>query len=180
MAQLYFWTKIRTKQSLVLSASAFQCMPQMLQFCLFTYPSRSKWASSEKMFFFFAKIGIFCKAQTLRSVIHGYRQPYSFGGWIKLIICQIWHELSINIHEISTSWKKTLDGGLYIKRRQTLWKKDFKYIFYTFFSVFFCKLFLWELIRFPLKQNLRVQRPLNSYLVRFSFAIDFVGKGLNV
>ena len=29
--------------------------------CLFTYPSRLKWASSEKMIFFFAKIGIFCK-----------------------------------------------------------------------------------------------------------------------
>ena len=33
-------------------------------------------------------------------------QPYSFGGRIKLIICQIRHELSVTIHEISTSWKK--------------------------------------------------------------------------
>ena len=34
---------------------------------------------------------------------------------MKLIICQIRHELSVTIHEISTSWKKkTLDGGLYI------------------------------------------------------------------
>ena len=35
---------------------------------------------------------------------------YSFGGRIKLIICHIRHELSFSIHEISTSWKKTLDG----------------------------------------------------------------------
>ena len=32
-------------------------MPQMRQFCLFIYPPRSKWASSEKMIFF-ANIGI--------------------------------------------------------------------------------------------------------------------------
>ena len=36
-------------------------VPQMQQFCLFTYPTKSKWASSEKMIFF-AKIGIFCKS----------------------------------------------------------------------------------------------------------------------
>ena len=40
------------------------------------------------------------------SVIQAYTQPYSFGGRIKLIICQIRHELSVTIHEISTSWKK--------------------------------------------------------------------------
>ena len=34
---------------------------QMRQFCLFTYPPRSKWASSEKMIFF-AKIGVYCKS----------------------------------------------------------------------------------------------------------------------
>ena len=38
-------------------------------------------------------------------------QPYSFGGRIKLIICRIRHKLSVTIHEISTSWKKRLDGG---------------------------------------------------------------------
>ena len=36
-------------------------VPQMRQFCFFTYPPRSKWASTEKMLFF-AKIGIFCKS----------------------------------------------------------------------------------------------------------------------
>ena len=46
-----------------------------------------------------------------------YTQPYSFGGKIKLIICQIRHELSVTIHEISTSGKKTLDGGPNIKER---------------------------------------------------------------
>ena len=34
---------------------------QTLQFCLFPYPPRTKWASSEKMIFF-AKIGIPCKS----------------------------------------------------------------------------------------------------------------------
>ena len=46
--------------------------------------------------------------------IQTYTQPYSFGGRIKLIICQIRHELSVTIHEISTSCKKTLNGGPYI------------------------------------------------------------------
>ena len=148
-------------------------VPQMRQFFLFTYPPRSKWASSDKMIFFcqnrhllyvdrkstsqrcsseyttisvrvfcaqnatillvyipakvkmsfiwkddfFAKIGIICNsiAGPLPSVVQAYTQPYSFGGRIKLIICQIRHELNVIIHEISTSWKKTLDGGPYTK-----------------------------------------------------------------
>ena len=59
---------------------------------------------------FFAKIGIFCKsiADPLSSVIQEYTQPYSFGGRIKLIICQIRHELSVTIQEINTSWKKNV------------------------------------------------------------------------
>ena len=40
-------------------------------------------------------------------------QPYSFDGRIQLIICQIGHEFSVTIPEISTGWKKTLDGGSY-------------------------------------------------------------------
>ena len=40
-------------------ACAFS-VSQMQQFCLFTYPPRSKWASSEKIIFF-AQIAIFCK-----------------------------------------------------------------------------------------------------------------------
>ena len=44
-------------------------------------------------------------------VVQAYTQPYSFGGRITLIICQIKHELCVTIHEISTSWKKTLDNG---------------------------------------------------------------------
>ena len=47
------------------------------------------------------------------SVVQAYTQPYSFGGRIKLIICQIRHELSVTVHKISTSWKKTLVGGQY-------------------------------------------------------------------
>ena len=40
------------------------------------------------------------------SVVQAYTQPYSFSVRIKLIICQIRHELSVTIHEISTGWKK--------------------------------------------------------------------------
>ena len=80
-------------------------VPQMWQFCLFTYPPRSKWDSYEKSIFFFAKIGIFCKS------IAGPLSKGLLGGRIKLIICQISYELSVTIHEISTSWKKTLDRG---------------------------------------------------------------------
>ena len=64
-------------------------------------------------FFFLPKIGIFCKSIAGTLSVE-YTQPYSFGGRIKLIICQIRHERSVTIHEISTSWKKTLDGGSYI------------------------------------------------------------------
>ena len=45
------------------------------------------------------------------SIVQAYTQPYSFDGRLKLINCQVRHELSVTIHEISTSWKKkTLDG----------------------------------------------------------------------
>ena len=56
-------------------------------------------------FFFFAKISIFCKsiAGPLPSVVQAYTQTYSFGGRMKLIICQIRYVLSVTIHEISTS-----------------------------------------------------------------------------
>ena len=58
-----------------------------------------------KRWFFFAKICIFCKSilGPLPSVVQAYTQPYLFGGRIKLIICQIRHELSVIIHEINTS-----------------------------------------------------------------------------
>ena len=53
-------------------------------------------------------------ADPLPSVVQAYIQPYSFGGRIKLIICQIKHELSVAIHEISVIVENTLDGGPYI------------------------------------------------------------------
>ena len=64
----------------------------------------------KKLFFFFAKIGIFCKSITgpLSEAYTNVYKPYSFGGSIKLIICQIRHELSFTIHDISTSWKKNV------------------------------------------------------------------------
>ena len=75
-------------------------VPLMRQFCLFTYPLRSK-ASSVKMF----------------SIVQASTQPYSFGGRIKLIICQMRHELSVAIHAIRTGFKKTLDNGTYIYQK---------------------------------------------------------------
>ena len=58
--------------------------------------------------FFFAKIDIFYKSIG-GPLSEAYTQPR-----ISLISCQIRYELSVTIHEISTSWKKTLDGGPYI------------------------------------------------------------------
>ena len=75
---------------------------QMRQFCLFTNP----YANIKMSFIwkddFFSKIGIFCKsiAGLLPRVVQAYTQPYKFGGRIKLIICQIRHELSVTIHKI--------------------------------------------------------------------------------
>ena len=125
----YFRRKMALDQNLYQTATCFGCVgismysygfsvPQMRKFCLFTYPPRSKWASSEKMNFL-PKMPIYCKsiAGPLRSIVQAYTQSNSFGGSIKLIICQIRHVLSITIHEISTSWKKTLDGGLYTKSK---------------------------------------------------------------
>ena len=76
---------------------------QMRQFCLITFPPRSKWASSEKTIFF-SKIGIFYKS-IAGLLSEAYTQPYSLGGRMKLIICKFKHELSVTIQEISTSKK---------------------------------------------------------------------------
>ena len=101
----------------VLGASTFQCMhtgflcSKCDNFaCLHTRQDQNE-LHLKRWFFSFV-----CKsiAGPLPSVVQAYTQSYSFGGWIKLIICQIGHELSVTIHEISTSWKKkTLDGGPY-------------------------------------------------------------------
>ena len=82
-------------------------VPQMRQFCLFTYPPRTNELHRKRWLFFFVKIGTFCKsiAGPLPSVVQAYTQPYSFVGRIKLIICQIRHKLRVIIHEISTSKK---------------------------------------------------------------------------
>ena len=112
--------------------------PALFKSCLFTYPPRSKRVSSEKMNFFFPKIGIFCKsiAGSLPSIVQAYTKPYSFDRSIKLIICQIRHELSVTIHEISTRLKKkTLDGRpniiFYIQWNSFMINKDeFRFKFY--------------------------------------------------
>ena len=41
-----------------------------------------------------------CNVAIFPSIVQAYTQPYSFGGKIKLIICQIRHELSVTIHKI--------------------------------------------------------------------------------
>ena len=142
MAQLCIWTKICIKQWLVLGAPAFQCMRAdflCLKYenfaCL--HPPKIKMNFIWKYEFFFAKIGIFCKsiAGPISSVVQAYIQPYSFGGRIKLIICQIRRELSVTIHEISTSWKKTLDVGPYICFRIHL-RNYFIFSIYFYFFYF--------------------------------------------
>ena len=97
-------------------------------------------------------------AGRLPSIVQVYTQPYSFGGRIKLIIYQIRHELSVTIHETSTSWrkKKTLDGGPYKKKN----KKNFKRNLYKYYKIkielllwlnsVWCCFFLWFLKGFLL------------------------------
>ena len=117
MAQLCVWIKTRTKQWLILGVSVFQCMragflwPKCDNFaCLYTRQNQNE--LHLKRWFFF------CQNRHLLSVdLSQYFPalfkrmpyiPYSFGGRIKLIICQIRHELSVTIQEISTSWKKNV------------------------------------------------------------------------
>ena len=66
-------------------------------------PAKTKWASSENMILLSTSAS---SVSPLPSVVQSYTQPYSFGRGIKLIICQIRHELSVTIHKISTSFKK--------------------------------------------------------------------------
>ena len=76
---------------------------------LFVYiPAKIKMSFIWKDDFFFVKIGIFCKsiAGPLREA---YTQPYSFGGRIKLIICQIRHELSVTILSLFIFEEKMLN-----------------------------------------------------------------------
>ena len=113
-----------SKKNYPISVARFECVgfsmyacgfsvPKMRQFC-FTYPLRSKWASSENIISFFGKP----IAGPLPSVVQAYTQPYSYSGRIKLIICQIRHELSVTIHEISNSWKNRLMADPILFRRR--------------------------------------------------------------
>ena len=118
MGQLCLWTKIRTKQWHVLGASAVQCMragflcPKCDTFaCLRTRQDQNELHLKRWLFFFFF-LALFKRYTTI------YR--------IKLIICQIIHELSFTIHEISNSWKKTLNGGPF---STSYLKFDFRRIF---------------------------------------------------
>ena len=106
-------------------------VPQIRKFWLFTYPPRSKWASSEKIIFL-PQLA-FCKS-TAGSLSEVYTQPYTFGGRIKLIICHIRHELSVTIHEISTSWKESV-------RWRTQYNVDYQT---KIFEKFFMAIFLFQ------------------------------------
>ena len=134
-------------------------VPQMWQFCLFTYPPRSKWASSEKMIFFLLKSAssISRSVAIFLSIVRAYTQLDSFGGKIKLIICQIRHELSVTIHEISTNWKKV--------RWRTLYFFYFVYLVFMHF-VFGRWIFLFH------KMYLRCNQALN-FTFSFHFSIIF-------
>ena len=112
VAQLCLCNKIRTKQWLVLGASDFQCMradflcPKCDKFaCLHNRQDQNELYL--KRLFFLPKSAS-AVSWSGPSVVQAYTQPYSFGGRIKLIICQIRHELCVTIHDISTSWKKKL------------------------------------------------------------------------
>ena len=105
--------QIRTKQWPVLSASALQCMHagflclKCENFaCLYTRQDQNK---IHLKGWFLPKSA----SSVSRSVAIFFSVFQALGGGIKLIICLIRHELSVTIHEISTSWKKTLDGGPY-------------------------------------------------------------------
>ena len=112
LKKLCLWTKIRTKQWLV---SMYACgfSPKCDNFaCLQTRYDQSELHLKR---WFFLPQSASSISGPLSSVIQTYTQSYSFDGRMKLIISQIIHELSVTIHEISTSWKKTLDGGSYRK-----------------------------------------------------------------
>ena len=129
---------IISSQWLVLGASTFQCMPAGFLCpkcdnfaCLYTRQDKKE--LHLKIWLFFLPKSASSVSQSVvifLSIVQAYTQPYSFGGRIKLIICQISHELNVTIHQIST-----LDGEPYIKhyfgkikmlvisRRENLWTK---------------------------------------------------------
>ena len=102
---IWLWTKIRTKQWLVLAASVF-CAPNVIILLVYI-PAKIKISFIWKDDFFFLPKSPSSVSRSIAifpSDVQAYTQPYSFGGRIKVIICQIRHELSVTIHEISTSW----------------------------------------------------------------------------
>ena len=127
MLSIVSWTKIHFRRNFMpldanphqtvtrircVGFSMYGCgfsVSQMRQFYLFAYPPRSRWALSEKMIFFNVRIFRKSVVGPLPTVVQACTQPYSFGGRIKLISCQIRPEKSVTIHEISSSWKKTLE-----------------------------------------------------------------------
>ena len=82
---------------------------------------------------------------------------------IKPIICQIRHELSVTIHEINTSWKKTFDGGPYkieLLIQFCIWTHLINVLCVRFFHkwVYFCiqKYWKWQHWKTYLNTNLKI------------------------
>ena len=150
-ASLYsFSSKICTKQWLVLGASAFQCMragflcPNCDNFtCLHTRHDQNELDLKR---WFFAKICILCKS-IAGPLSQAYTRLYSFGGRIKLIICQIRHELGITYHSPNKRWLKKVRW-----RTQYNIEKNFKYstVISTFskhITIFrTLSIYIWQLI----------------------------------
>ena len=106
MAQLCLWTKIRTKQWLVLDASAFQftragflCLKCDNFACLHTRQDQNGLHLKRRFFLPKSASSVSRSVAIFPSVVQAYTQSYSFCGRIKLIICQIRHELSVTSHE---------------------------------------------------------------------------------
>ena len=85
------WTKIRTKQWLVLGAGSL-CLKFNNFACLHTQQGQNE-LHLKRWFFFVPKLtSPVRRSQPFPSVVQACTQPYSFGGRIKVIIWQIRHE----------------------------------------------------------------------------------------
>ena len=81
-------------------------VPQMRQFCLFTYPKRSKWASSKKMIFLGKSASSVSRSQALHcSNVSFVRRKDKTDYLLNQTWAKCYH--SRNEHKL----KETLDGG---------------------------------------------------------------------
>ena len=114
---------------------------QTRQFPLLTYPPRSKWASSEKMVFFFAKIGIFCKS------IAG---PFSEAKTLQLLnqLNFVWHHTKVFMQNLLMMSPKCSivenDGELMLMTLHTDFLPQQQYSrLYALFLAFYALVYRW-------------------------------------